>query len=331
MIKSKEIKEYGKKCGADLVGITSMDRFEGLPKEMDPRLIFPEAKSMIVMGFRIFRGVFRGIEEGTFFTAYSVMGYEATRWVFQPVVLWNFTKLLENEGYEAVPIPDNFPWSNIDKLDPDSIGQEFIDVNPSRIGRIDGNWSKPVSSEKPAPDIFFQLKVAAFCAGLGEIGYSGIFLTPEFGPRQMFSAIITDAPLEPDPLFKGGLCDKCMDCVEECPVGAISKIEKVGVTVAGEKLEWGKLDFKKCSVGFHSGTKEYNPFMVSKKDEKGFTRQPYTKSMKYKLGPILWYGRGIGGMRGCQIACMVHLEEQGKLKNRFKQPFRRRKSWKIDK
>lgn len=122
---TKEVKEYAKKCGADIVGIASMDRFEGLPKQMDPRHIFPEAKSMIVIGFRIFRGLFRGIEEGTFYSAYSVMGYEGTRWVFQPVVLWNFTKLLENKGYEAIPIPDNFPWSNIDNLEPNDRGEFF--------------------------------------------------------------------------------------------------------------------------------------------------------------------------------------------------------------
>ena len=328
MLTSEQVKEHAKHCGADLVGITSMDRFEGIPKQMDPRYIFPDAKSMIVMGFRIFRGVFRGIEEGTYFAALSIMGFEGMRWVFQPVSLWNFTKIIENAGYEAIPIPDNFPWSNIDKLEPDSIGQEFIGVNPSRIGNIDGNWSRPVSPEKPAPDIFFQLKIAAFCAGLGEIGYSGIFLTPEFGPRQMFSVVITDAPLKQDPLFGGGLCDNCLTCVDQCPARAISKTEKVKITVAGRNLEWAKLNFQKCSIAFHGGAREYNPFMTTREDERKFTEQPYTAAMKYKLPPIYWYGRALGGMRGCQLACMIHLEEQGKLKNVFKKPFRRTKPWK---
>ena len=109
MLTSEQVKEHAKRCGADLVGITSMDRFEGIPKQMDPRYIFPDAQSMIVMGFRIFRGVFRGIEEGTYFAALSIMGFEGMRWVFQPVSLWNFTKIIENAGYEAIPIPDNFP------------------------------------------------------------------------------------------------------------------------------------------------------------------------------------------------------------------------------
>ena len=104
MLTSKKVKEVAKKSGADIVGIASMDRFEGLPKEMDPRQIFPEAKSMIVLGFRILRGCLRGIEEGTWFTAFSFMGYGGIRWVFQPICLWKFTKIIENEGYEnALP------------------------------------------------------------------------------------------------------------------------------------------------------------------------------------------------------------------------------------
>lgn len=305
-----------------------MDRFEGLPAQMDPRLVFPEANSMIVMGFRIFRGVYRGIEEGTFFTAYSLMGYEGTRWVFQPVTLWNFAKLLENSGYDAIPIPDNFPWSNIDRIDPDTVGADFINVNQSAYGKPAGTFSRPVAPDKPMPDIFVHLKIAAYCAGLGEIGYSGQFLTPEFGPRQMFAAVLTDAHLEPDPIFSGKICDQCMECVNECPGQAISKNELVSVKVAGKELSWAKLDFKKCSVAFHGGVREYNPFMVSPEDEKGFTEQPYTKSMRYKISPVYWYGRGLGGKRGCHMACMLHLEKQGKLKNVFKSQFRDKPPWK---
>ena len=40
-----------------------MERFEGAPKEQDPRYIQPAAKSCIVLAFRIPRGYLRGIEE----------------------------------------------------------------------------------------------------------------------------------------------------------------------------------------------------------------------------------------------------------------------------
>ena len=54
---AQEVKALAKSLGADCVGITSMDRFEGAPKQMDPRYIMPEAKSMIVMAFRGTRGM----------------------------------------------------------------------------------------------------------------------------------------------------------------------------------------------------------------------------------------------------------------------------------
>lgn len=329
MLTAETVKEHAKACGADIAGITSMDRFEGLPQNMDPRAICPEAKSMVVLGYRIFRGVFRGMAEGTFFTAANLMGFAGTRWVFQPVSLWNFTKILEDAGYESMPIPDNFPWSNIEGLDPDEMGQGFIDVNPSAYGKPDETWSQPAAPGRAAPDAFFQLRIAAFCAGLGEIGYSGMFLTPQFGPRQMFAAVLTDAELEPDPLYEGELCDHCMECVERCSGCAISGADTVKLTVAGRQLEWGRLDFAKCSVAYHGGVKDENPFMVTEGDEEGFNRQPYPEAQRYKLGPILWNGRALGGMQGCQIACMQHLEGQGKLSNTFREPFTR-PAWDID-
>ena len=74
MISSSDIKRYARECGADLVGIAPLERWEGAPLQMDPRFIMPEARSMIVMGFRVMRGSLRGIEEGTFFSNYSSMG-----------------------------------------------------------------------------------------------------------------------------------------------------------------------------------------------------------------------------------------------------------------
>ncbi len=40
----------------------------------------------------------------------------------------------------------------------------------------------PISRLKGAPDIQFQFRLAAVACGLGEIGYSKMILTPEFGP-----------------------------------------------------------------------------------------------------------------------------------------------------
>lgn len=294
MLNAEQVKDYARNCGADLVGIASMDRFEGAPKQMDPRFIFPDAKAMIVMAFRIPRGALRGIEEGTFYTAYCGMGYAGINWVLQPMVIWKLTNFIEDAGYEAVPIPNTFPWCNIS----------------TQTGEPRKNWSRPVAPDKPAPDVFIHLRIAAFAAGLGEIGYSKVFLTPEFGPRQRLACVITDAPLEPDPLFEGKLCDRCMLCVRDCTVNAISETETIKIKVAGREIEWGKIDIQKCITGFQWPPPEHNPFL----------REPR---------PIYVYGRALEGARGCIRACMVHLEETGKLTKTFKHPFRKRKPWRL--
>lgn len=293
MISAAEVKAFAKANGADLAGIASMDRFEGAPPEMDPRHIFPEAKAMIVLACRIPRGALKGIEEGTFFISYSMMGYAGINFVRMPMVLWSVTNFLEDAGYDAVPIANVFDWAGI---------------RTDAGGRRE-HFSRPVAPGKPAPDVTPHLRIAAFAAGLGEIGYSKVFLTPEFGPRQRFGAILTSAPLKADPLFEGRLCDRCMLCAKACSGQAISTTETVKVTVAGRQLEWGKLDTVRCRKAFCGGVPEANPFTMD---------QP---------GHIMWHGEALEGARGCIRACMVHLEEKGALKNKFKQPFRRRAPW----
>lgn len=90
-------------------------------------------------------------------------------------------------------------------------------------------------------------RFTALAAGLGDIGWNGLVLTPEFGPRQRFLALVTDAPLLPDALYDGpALCDRCGRCVEHCPAGAISADEAVSIVVEGKRFEWGRTDLLRC-------------------------------------------------------------------------------------
>lgn len=327
MLNAQQVKDYAKECGADIVGIGSMDRFEGAPKQNDPRYIFPEAKAVVGLGFRIHRGLFRGIEEGTYFAGLPAMGYACINDMHAPLVLREVGSFIEDHGYEAI-------------------------LYQNTSVRLGCGVGKPVAPDKPKPDVFLHFRLTGVICGMGEIGYSKIFLSPEFGPRQRLAFIITDAPLEPDPIYEGGLCDRCMRCVKECPAGAICAKERVKVTVAGKKLEWGELDQKKCSAVYQAGTPEYSPFLTEEtakaiqevlsetKDgpQKGLTS--YTGSIWGYLKEKLPYSRNawesyhhpstICGARGCMRACMIHLEEKGKVKNKFANPFRIRKPWRLE-
>ena len=56
MLTSEMVKAAALAAGADAVGISDMSRFDSAPKEMDPRELYPEAKSIVGMLFRIPRG-----------------------------------------------------------------------------------------------------------------------------------------------------------------------------------------------------------------------------------------------------------------------------------
>ncbi|NLF92950.1 MAG: hypothetical protein GX564_03595 [Oligosphaeraceae bacterium] len=293
MLTSAAVKQKAKEFGADLVGIAPMSRYEGAPRQNDPRYIFPAAKSMIVLAFRIARGALRGIEEGTLYTTYPTMGYAALNQVYAPMTLWNLTNWLEDQGYETVPLIN-------------SNGGEA--VNPV-TGNFRQGWSRPVRPGNPYPDVLVHFRLAAYLAGLGEIGWSKVFLTPEFGPRQRFVVLLTDAELEADPIYEGKLCDHCLQCVRHCAGKAISATESVKLHIAGHDIEWGKLDPLACEKGIQGGCEG--------------CRNPFEGEYPRKYG----YGRALEGAAGCIRACMVHLEERGKLTRKFKNKFRTRPAW----
>lgn len=322
---TQAVKQAALRAGADLVGIGSMDRFEGAPLGSDPRLIFPEARSIIGLGFRIHRGLFRGIEEGTFFAAYPSLGYANINDVHAPMVLRELGSFIEDEGYEAML------YSN----------------TSVRLGTGAG---KAVRPGLPPPDVFLHFRISAFICGLGEIGWSKVFLTPRFGPRQRFAFILTDAPLEPDPLYSGPkLCDRCRICVRDCPVGAIPADQSVKVTVAGCELEWSDIDTQKCWVGWQAASPEFDPFLTeeltqafremtdealpeAERDKSwGLLGTKLQRDLSYIRNAIESYHHpaAICGGRGCMRGCMIHLEQQGRLSNRFRNPFRTREPWKL--
>jgi ferredoxin len=70
----------------------------------------------------------------------------------------------------------------------------------------------------------FSHRHAATRAGLGEFGYNNLVLTKEFGPRQRFNSIITDAPLAADAMVTEPIClrDECRLCLKACIVECIT-------------------------------------------------------------------------------------------------------------
>jgi ferredoxin len=308
------VKKQALAFGADAVGIGNIDRWEGSPTQMDPRQIMPEAKSIIGMVFRVNRGSMRGIEEGTFFSNYSAMGYGALTYLYMPMNVINTSKYIEDRGFEAIPYGHQSDWR--------AIGSE---------GHL-YNGSVPVAPGRAAPDVMVHLRIAAYLCGLGEIGLSKMFLSPQFGPRNRIGIIITDLELEPDPIYDGPqLCNKCGACVRACPGQAFDPENMIKVKLAGHDVEWANVDCDACTNAFR-GAKEADKEIP---EEERYLEGENTVAgswSPFKQKPRSLYntGEAICGARGCTRACMISLEARGVLQNKFKEKFRRRPAWNVD-
>ncbi len=355
VLTSKMIKEAALAAGADACGIAPMSRLKGAPDEMNPRFLFPEAKSVIGFIFRIPRGVQRGIEEGTQFYQYPSMAYGGINEIFAPAVLYQVGKVIEDEGYEAFVYRNTGARGCVSDMD-GSPGntlspEEQIEVNESArtstAHHRSVQFTRPVREGTVAPDLQFQFRLAAVACGLGEIGYSKMLLTPQFGPLQRVAFLFTDAELEYDEMYHGEpLCRRCYACVRECPGQCIPMDRTVRVDLDGKICEWGDIDMWRCYAFYTHAGRYYNPFVpkeVFDKNENGDLDllegktdvadeqeilKVYTALQKYFPS---WVGYNMAKCGGCIRACVSMLEKKGGcMEGRFRAPLRTGKPWKLD-
>ncbi len=206
--------------GIDLIGFADRARFEGVDAQHNPFSIFPEGRTVILLGKRICRGALRGVEEGTNFGDYQLFGKNWLEDEFLSLACYNLVRVLEDAGWEACPI---FP--------------NPADIAPSGV---------PVAEGRPAPNVFPDFDYAAVACGIAEIGLSGIVLTPKFGARQRFHMIITDAVLEPTPLLTQSVCDRCGLCAAACPYGAIDPEHTHTVSICGKEMPVADINYDLC-------------------------------------------------------------------------------------
>jgi epoxyqueuosine reductase QueG len=216
---AKKLAEAAKAAGADVFGVANVGRFDELPVRQHPRTIFPETKSVIVLGRRIPRGALRGVEEGTNFANYSLYGRDWLDNRITSLTTIRVSEWIEDHGWEAVPLPNLPP-----------------EVPPMGVSVRPGS---------PEPNVLLDVDDAAVRAGVGEIGYVGVLLTPEFGPRQRLQMILTDAEIEPTPLLKETIWPAGNTCEGFCPLGAIGKATER--TICGKTMTVAAIDYGRCA------------------------------------------------------------------------------------
>ena len=144
-----------------------------------------------------------------------------------------YFEVIEDEGYEAFVYRNTGARGVVSDMD-GSPGntlspEEQIEVNENAktatAHHRSVQFTRPAREGSVAPDLQFQFRLAAVACGLGEIGWSKMLLTPEFGPLQRVAFLFTDAELEYDEMYNGKpLCRKCGACVRQCPGGCIPAI-----------------------------------------------------------------------------------------------------------
>lgn len=220
------VHQHARDLGADLIGIANVERYEHAPLLLSPQGHFPEARSIIVVALHHTDGAVEmgGRPTPHHMGPYDVQGVMNTR---NEHLVWALARLLQDHGWHAIPMPATNIW-------------RF---------RPYGGMTRPF-----IPDISDIHAAAA--AGLGEIGWSGLLLTPEFGPRQRFATCITDAPLEPTPLYRGDpLCDRCMMCARHCQTQAYD-LEVDGecvVLIEDKEMRYANKSIWRCSWAEHYG------------------------------------------------------------------------------
>lgn len=352
MLNAEMVKAAALRFGADAVGIGALDRFDGAPPEMDPRYLAPRAKSIVGLIFRIPRGYIRGCEEGTHFFQYPSMGYGGINEIYAPSVLYNTARFIEDHGYEGIVYRNTGGRGALSDMTGKPGREESPELHRQQAGGSNSSPNKRTLSARsvapglPPPDVFIHFRLAAYICGLGEIGYSKMFLTPQFGPMNRQAFILTDAELEPDPLYDGPqLCNKCMACVAMCPGKCIDRNESIKVKVAGHDISWGKIDEWKCFAYYIGANKASNPFLpkdalkdipdgdkIIRGEKETITPDEYPAinhavNKYYPHEPGTYNPPKCGG---CLRACLNSMEKRGILQPKFKNLFRDKKTWKLE-
>lgn len=269
---TKAFKQAADALGADLIGVADPSLLSDVPEGRRPQSVFPEVSAVVVLGKRITRGTLRGVEEGTNWNTFDLFGRKWLEDQFLASTAFELVCWLEDLGYEACPVfsyPPDIPAMGV-----------------------------PVAEGRPAPNVVLDPRPAAVACGMGEVGRLGELITPEFGPLQRLSLILTDALLEYGRPRDYGFCEECTACAAACPLDAINP----GAVTPQAGWNEFETDASRCAVC-----------------RNGAFRSRFVGSEKV-----------VRTAAACGRACIESLEKRDLLKRRFVNPFRVREPWSVD-
>src|SRR5574340_121716 len=237
---TQAVKEVARQHGALLVGVASIDRYDPMPpvfapvpKGQHPRDFVPEARAVASFAMPILGPVLNApaalatqemamVPEHAKYEYlelfYDRVGHELQDYRLE-LIGQMIGQFLLPHGYETMVFPTT-------GLHPHVPGLSDLEI-----------WEGPDAAwaAKHSPFRYtsgpFSHRHAATRAGLGEFGYNNVVLTREFGPRQRFNSIVTDAPLVADPLLTEPIClrDYCRLCQQDCIAHCLTLRDDPGI------------------------------------------------------------------------------------------------------
>ncbi len=234
-IKAEELKSKVLEQGADVVGICRVDDLKGLPGYIQNHgAVMDGAESVLVWGVRMLNSSIACADVNV------RMALQSTGALYHELDRQSYVvaRYLEDMGFKAMPFPTHLPQPMVKETN-----GMLADVSYRHLARE---------------------------SGLGVFGKNNLILTPRFGPRIRFTAIMTDADLAPDEKIEDDLCSDCMLCLEACPQQALS--------------EEGKTDLGKCirSLFKDGGSYGWTKFFLK------MTTLPQEEGVELIKSPVFW-------------------------------------------
>ena len=240
----ERLKHLAKDEGAAAVGVASAERLAGMAS-MDPNYVLQGARSIVSLMLPLDGNIIRRYlakEDHPGLQKHETEVYRKLYSIGRKVAAF-----LESEGYRAVSVEPNLDYRFKSATEYRKISyayrQRMMDWLSSASGPLLTRLKRRLVQKfypRSARGIDWNLipsfshRYGAVAAGLGNFGWSGNVLHPDYGARVLFDTVITDAELESDPIMEETPCDGCRYCARVCQSGFIHMTDKTEVTIAGK-------------------------------------------------------------------------------------------------
>lgn len=219
---TEKILSAARRFGADLVGIGDPKRWDSAPFSRTPMAQMADCRATISMGIHYLDSCIElGGTPDPRYPGPAVSNHIASEHC--NFAAYRLCRYIESLGYQALFTPSTGWWN-----------YRANDASPRGF----------------SGDITHYY--AAVAAGLGEIGWNNICLTPEFGPRIRLVTVMTNAPLDHSPMYSGTpLCDQCKLCEKHCPPKAFEKEVDgmLSVDIGERRFTFPNKNLWRCAMG----------------------------------------------------------------------------------